>query len=761
MYWAIALGGAALFALSAFAPDNRWIGLVEDVASTAAAVGLWVGVGRAHGRGRRAWILLAAALTSWVIGDFIWDGYAFANIARPDVSLADVCYVAGYPLLALGLFELGRARAGRQVREGLLDGCIFAAAATMAIWQVLVVPIAHTTDSLFTSLVWASYPLGDALLIAGVVWVVLTPGRRSAPTYLLLTAMTATFVVDVLYAYLPTVSAFNVARLDPLYPITYALIAAAALHPDRDELSTPRASAEARMHPARFWLLAVSLCTASIVAIAGESDTWMTRTVITSLSLVLSGAVIARFAFTVRSREQAQSALSYRTTHDELTGVVNRLLLIDRIEHALARSRGGQSALAVLYVDLDRFKPVNDALGHHIGDRVLIETARRIGSVVRPSDTIGRLGADEFVIVCEDITRADAVSVAVRLVSAVSAPLDLADLTLRVSASIGVAYTTDGLGNADVLIGSADTAMYSAKVAGGDRWELYDDRLQHETKRRRETEAALRRAIANDEFVLHYQPIVRTSDDAVVSFEALLRWQRDGVLVPPDAFIPIAEETGMIVPIGEWVIERACDDLATWTRNGIATPSIAVNVSALQLANNGLESAVTRALARTNTEPTRLILEVTESVLVQDDQQAIAQLRRLRERGVRIAIDDFGTGYSSLAYLRHLPIDILKVDRTFIAELVNDPAASTVLAAVIHLAHTLGFAIVAEGAETGAQVELLKQLECDEIQGFYYARPAPIDAVDAMARTGRTTAAAARQAAEAEDAGAIAQATVD
>jgi diguanylate cyclase (GGDEF)-like protein len=746
MYWAIALVGAALLAMSAFAPDNRWVGLAEDAASAAAAVGLWVAVRRTPGRGRRAWILLAAALTCWVLGDFIWDGYTFANITRPDVSLADVCYVAGYPLLALGLFELGRARAGRHMHEGLLDGCIFAAAATMAIWQLLVVPIAHSTDNLFTSLVWASYPLGDALLIAGIVWVALTPGRRSAPTYLFLTAMTATFVVDMLYAYLPTVSAFDVARLDPLYPITYALVAAAALHPERDELSTPGASNGTRTHPARFWLLAVALGTASIIPIAGRSDTWMTGTVLTILSLALSGAVIARFAFTVRAREQAQRALSYGATHDALTGVVNRVLLLDRIEHALARARGGQSSLAVLFLDLDRFKPVNDALGHHVGDEVLIETARRIGSVVRSSDTIGRLGGDEFVVVCEDITRADAVSVAVRLVSAISAPLDLADLTLRVAVSIGLAYTTDGLGNADVLIGSADTAMHSAKLAGGDRWELYDDRLQHESKRRHETEAALRRAIVNDEFVLHYQPIVRAADEAIVSFEALLRWQREDVLVSPDAFIPIAEETGMIVPMGEWVIERACDDLATWTRNGIVNPSIAVNVSALQLANNGLEDAVVRALTRTKTDPARLILEVTESVLVQDDQQGIAQLRRLRERGVRIAIDDFGTGYSSLAYLRHLPIDILKVDRTFIAELVHDPSASTVLAAVIHLAHTLGFVIVAEGAETAAQVELLKHLECDEIQGFYYARPAPIDTVEAAARSGRTAPAAGASA---------------
>ena len=733
-YVAIAIGAAALFALNASGPQSRLVGLVEDAASAAAASALWVGALRTRGRGRSAWILLAVALTCWVIGDLIWDGYAFAGIDRPEVSFADAFYVAGYPLIGLGLFHLGRERAGRDLYEGLLDGCVFAAAATMGVWQLLVVPTAHSTDSMFTSMVWSSYPLGDVLLIAGALWVVLTPGRRSTPTCLLLGAIIATFVVDVAYSYLPLVSTFDVARLDPAYPVAYALLAAASLHPNRSELSAPGARG-ARMHPARFGMLAIALCTAPVVAFTGESDSWVTRVVITMLSVVVSAAAIARFAVAVRLHEQSQRSLSYKATHDDLTGVVNRHLLMDRIDHALQRGRDGCSSVAVLYLDLDRFKPVNDTLGHHVGDQVLVETARRIGSVVRPGDTIGRLGGDECVVVCEDVSVGDAMRVADRLVEVAAAPHDIADLTLRISASVGVAYGHDGIGNADSLIAGADTAMYVAKRAGGDRSELYDDQLHDGLVRRRETEAALRRAIANEELVLYWQPIVRAADETVVAFEALLRWRRDGELMNPYAFIPIAEESGLIVPIGEWVIERACEQLAAWTAEGIDRPSIAVNVSALQLQNGGLERSVVRSLERARADPSRLVVEVTESLLIQDDHQALGQLRRLRERGVRIAIDDFGTGYSSLAYLRHLPVDVLKVDRTFIAELVYDPSASAVMAAVIHLAHTLGFVVIAEGAETRQQVALLNQLECDEIQGFYFSPPVPIDVAGAIART--------------------------
>jgi diguanylate cyclase len=729
VYWAIGIAGGALVVSNGLWPDSRWMGLAEDVASAVAALGLWIGAGRATGPGRKAWRLLALAVTLWVVGDFVWDGYAFAGVKRPDVSLADLGYLTGYPLLTLGLLQMARDRAGRHAREGLLDGCVFAAAATMAVWQVLVLPTTHSTSSIVTSLVWSSYPLGDVLIIAAVMWVALTPGRRTAPTHLLMTAVVTMFVVDVLYVYLPTVSTFNVARLDPWFPISYALLAAAALHPARDELATARAHSVLPMHRARFGLLAVSLCTAPVVGILGASDTFVERVVLIVLSSAISAAVIARFAATVRSRERAQQALSHRATHDELTGVVNRVLLIDRIDHALTRaSRHGES-LAVLYLDLDGFKRINDTLGHQAGDALLVEVARRITAVVRPADTVGRLGGDEFVVLCENINIDEAARVAERLISTVESPLGTNDAVVRITTSIGIAFSTVG-DTGDDLISSADAAMYAAKRDGGDRYEVYDETLRGALTRRRDTERALRHALARDELVLLYQPIVRARDSTVVAVEALLRWRRDGgPLVSPDEFIGLAEETGLIVSFGEWVIESACAQLAEWEQDGCDV-SVSVNVSALQLQHGGLEEAVRRALALTGANPRRLVLEVTESVLVHDDDQAHAQLTRLREIGVRVAIDDFGTGYSSLAYLQHLPVDIVKIDRTFIAALETDESASAVLAAVIQLAHILGFLVVAEGAETRAQVEELRQLECDEIQGFYFARPAPLDTLD-------------------------------
>jgi diguanylate cyclase (GGDEF)-like protein len=726
----IGAGGLLLLAMNAAWPESRWVGLAEDVASALAALGLWIGAGRAVGPGRKAWRLLALAVLLWVAGDFVWDGYTFAGAARPDVSLADLFYLAGYPVLTVGLLQMARDRAGRHIREGLLDGCVFAAAATMAVWQVLVLPTAHSTSSIFTSVVWSSYPLGDVLVIAAVMWVVLTPGRRTEPTYLLLAAVAMTFVVDVLYVYLPTVSTFDVARLDPWYPISYALLAAAALHPARDELSTARAQSPTRMHRARFGLLAASLCTAPIVGILGTSDTWVERLVLIGLSSAVSAAVVLRFAFTVRSRERAQQALAHRATHDELTGVVNRVLLIDRIDHALTRARRqGDDALAVLYLDLDRFKEINDTLGHQAGDALLVDVAQRITSVVRPGDTVGRLGGDEFVVLCENIKIEESIRVAERLLAIVEAPLGRGDAAVRITTSIGIAFSKEGA-TGDDLISRADAAMYAAKRDGGDRYEVYDETLRTALTQRRDTERALRHALARGELVLFYQPIVRSADGTVAAVEALLRWRRDGgALIPPDQFIGLAEETGLIVSIGEWVIESACAQLAEWSRAGCEM-SISVNVSAVQLQRSGLEEAVRRALALTGADPSRLILEVTESVLVQDDDRAHTQLTRLRALGLRVAIDDFGTGYSSLAYLQHLPVDIVKIDRTFITALETDDSASAVLAAVIHLAHILGFLVVAEGAETRAQVDELRRLECDEIQGFYFARPAPVGALD-------------------------------
>ncbi len=715
--------------------SGSWVGITEDTVSAAAVAAVWIDLHRdAHWRGR-AWVCLAWGLTAWVIGDLVWDGYTVAGVARPDVSFADVFYLAGYPLLAYGLYRMARARSGRELRGGLLDGLIFGGAAAVAVWQLLVVPTAAGSHTALTAGVWSAYPLGDVLLIAAAAWLALSPGRRGVPTYLLLTALVGTFLLDVVYSYVPTVSSFDLTRLDWLYPVTYLLIAASALHPESGEL-TANSPASNRMHPARLGLLGVSVCTVPAVAVLTDTTAASTRFVLLGLSILFGAAVTARFALAVRARESAQTALSYQATHDELTGAVNRVLLIDRIGHALTRAHEGDP-IAVMYLDLDRFKPINDSLGHEVGDRLLVAVAGRIGAALRPSDTLGRFGGDEFVVVCEDTTAEDAVKIAERITRAVAAPIELSMLSLRVTVSIGIAVNGSQPVAVDTLVRNADDAMYAAKRRGGSRVELFDDALQEQFRQRRDIERALKDAAVRGELFLDYQPIVRPHDSSVAGFEALLRWRRpDGTVIAPNDFIPIAEETGLIMPIGDWVIRQVCEQLADWDRDGVDIPWISLNVSPLQLRNDELFRSIARALKATGAGSHRLVIELTESGLVNADDDGTSQLERIRQLGARVAIDDFGTGYSGLAYLRKLPVDMLKIDQAFTAELVTDPAASAVLAAIVHLAHLLRFEIIAEGAESRAQVELLQALECDYVQGFFYAAPEPPSTATAIARRG-------------------------
>ena len=738
--WWVGAAAVVLYGVSRSALDDRWIGLTQDIVSALAIVALAVGARRRSPAGRRPWFWVGLALACWVLGDFVWDGYAFLGVDRPDVSAADLFYLLGYPLLAYGLFQMARARAGRSVRDGFLDGSIFAVAAAVAVWQVLVVPAASSTQSMLTAVVWSSYPLGDVLLLAALGWLVLAPGRRTLPTFLFVGALVATFVLDVLYSYLPVVSSFDVGRLDFLYPVTYLMLAAAALHRECDELTTPGPET-ARMHPARLLLLGLSLGVASVVVILTDADSTTTRWFLIGLSVLLSLAVVLRFALAVRERESAQVALAHRATHDGLTGTVNRVLLIDRIGHALARTARGDE-LAVLYLDLDRFKSINDTLGHQVGDQLLVEVAGRIKAALRPSDTLGRFGGDEFVVLCEDIGPDAVLKVADRIVAAVASPLYIGTAVLHVTISIGIAVSRGEPIPVDALIRSADTAMYAAKRLGGNRFELYDAALRESFRRRREIEDALRGATLRGEMELHFQPVVRPTDGSVAGFEALLRWERaDGTLIAPTDFIPIAEETGLIVPIGDWVIEQACDQLASWQRQGIDLPWISINVSVLQLQHGALGQTFERALARTGADPRRIVIELTESALVNEDDAGAAQLAHLRALGVRVAIDDFGTGYSGLAYLRKLPVDMIKIDQSFVAEIVTDATASAVLFAIVQLAHVLGYEVIAEGAETGSEVDVLRTLDCDYIQGFYYAPPAPPSTADVIARYGLTESA--------------------
>jgi diguanylate cyclase (GGDEF)-like protein len=431
-----------------------------------------------------------------------------------------------------------------------------------------------------------------------------------------------------------------------------------------------------------------------------------------------------------RARLEAE-AIAERATraalHDSLTGLPNRALVIDRLTLALERAQRSDADVALFFVDLDRFKLVNDGFGHEGGDRVLAELGRRLLGAARASDTVGRLGGDEFVVLCEDVEdRAAAVIIATRLVSAITPAIRLGDVELHVTASVGIALSRKRTGP-DELIRECDAAMYHAKDGGVGRCEFFDESARVTGRNRLQLESELRIAVENGDFELHYQPIVDATSGAIVAIEPLVRWRHPtrGLVAPLD-FIPLAEEAGLIGEIDRWVLRRACDQAVAWRAlSDDSGPRLSVNLSAPQLSAPGLDEFVAQTLRDTGFPAADLMLEITERMLVTESVIATDNLERLQHRGVRIAIDDFGTGYCSLAYLRQFSVDTLKIDRSFTAGLARNADDAAIVEAIIVMGAALGLTVVAEGIESEIQFELVKALGCAEVQGYFFGRPLP------------------------------------
>lgn len=412
--------------------------------------------------------------------------------------------------------------------------------------------------------------------------------------------------------------------------------------------------------------------------------------------------------------------------HDALTGLPNRVLLVERLRHSLMRGSRTGKAVAILFADLDRFKLVNDTHGHPVGDELLVAVAKRLIGLLRPGDTLARLSGDEFVMLCEDLEEeAEADLIASRVVDSLSAPFELSGIVVEISASVGIAFTGMGEQIPEQLLQEADIAMYQSKRKGGHGHQVLDLREQRLAQRQVSLQFDLRGAIRRGELRTEYQPIVRTEDGRIVSVEALLRWDHAiRGLIPPTVIIPLAEQSGLISEIGEWVLHQACTDRHGWTsETGYDDIGIAVNVSAQQLMRPDFLTTVEGALADTHTRPELLTLEITENVFVQDSERALIVLNDLKQLGVMLALDDFGTGYSSLSYLQRFPVDIVKIDQEFIAGLVRDKTSKIIVAAVIALAHNLGMGVVAEGVESATQRDEVAVLGGEFCQGFHFARP--------------------------------------
>jgi diguanylate cyclase (GGDEF)-like protein len=446
--------------------------------------------------------------------------------------------------------------------------------------------------------------------------------------------------------------------------------------------------------------------------------------------------------------QQRGEILEHLAHHDVLTGLPNRLLIVDRLGQAIAHASASDEKVAVIFIDLDHFKDINDSLGHRVGDQLLKEVGSRLRETIRGPDNVGRLGGDEFVIfLTESQPFENAVILVQRIIDGFTKPFLLGGMEIYITASIGVTYFPMDGETVEALLKNADTAMYSVKAKGKNHYQFFSPEMQLRSAKRLDIHNGLRRAIEHQEFFLAYQPTFDVESGALSGFEALLRWNCPGRgVVHPMEFIPLAEETGLIVPIGEWVLREVCRQIRSWQDAGIAPPRVAVNVSPVQLRKQDLAETILGILEENGTDPQQIGVEITETFVISSSEASIAALHTLREKGIRISIDDFGTGYSSLNYLRRIPLDALKIDRSFIANSLGNREDAVIVKAIMGIGQNLSLRIVGEGVENREQLAFLRSQGCHEVQGYLFSRPVSPDECLALMRGDATPQAGGESA---------------
>jgi diguanylate cyclase len=678
---------------------------------------------------RLAWALLAAGIAANAIADVLYSLFVGDN--GPFPSIAEPFYLAFYPCAYIALVVLVKAKL-RRVPAGLgLDGltCALAIAAVAA--AVMFGPIsAATGGSAAAVTVGLAFPLADLLLLALAVAMLVIFGWRTQRRLLLLAAAFAVFAAaDTVYLYQVARGSYvEGTYIDALWPIGTMLSAYASWSPARRLADRDLGGIRALALP--------FMCTAAAVTILVAG----TRAKVPGLAVALAAStllmVAARLAVSFRDVIALAESRTQAFT-DELTGLANRHSLVARLRASQSTDveRSSETGLALLLIDLDRFKEVNDSLGHPVGDELLRQLAERLQRYIRPGDLLSRLGGDEFAILLArgptgspEPSRAAAESVASRIAAALDEAFALDDMTLHVRGSIGIALCPQDCGDPLQLLQRADVALSTAKGAPS-RVAFYRVDDDPHSKERVQTLEALRAGLSRGELVCHYQPKITLATGATDSVEALVRWQHpERGLLAPDEFLPLAEQAGLMRPLTLAVLEIALAEASRWREEGHVV-SVAVNLSVTNLLDANLPSDVDRLLARHRLPPAALILEITETVLMTDATGAKAVVDALHALGVGLSVDDYGTGYSSLAYLQDLAIDELKLDRSFIRRLSEDPRSAAIVRSTVDLAHSLGLRIVAEGVEDETTVDLLRRYGCDVIQGFFYSRPLPSSAL--------------------------------
>ena len=466
---------------------------------------------------------------------------------------------------------------------------------------------------------------------------------------------------------------------------------------------------------------------------------WQNERILRNQVETLQQVVTAR----TQGLETANKQLRHLATHDVLTGLPNRVLMDDRIGQCIALADRQSQTFAVIVLDLDRFKVVNDSFGHRVGDELLREVAQRLKSVVREIDTVARLGGDEFVLIITQSPERDAIqAVASRIIEVMQAPVRIAGVTIHTSPSIGIAFYPHDASTTETLLAHADAAMYYAKQQGRNNFQYFAPRMNTATQEKVRLESDMHVALEQKQFELHYQPKVNTATGVMHGAEALLRWTHpEHGVIPPSKFIPIAEECGLIGALGAWVVREACRQARAWQLDGLPPLRIAVNISASQFRQGDIVSIIRDALDAVGLEARFLEIELTESVIMSDPEESIAILEKLSTMGVLVSIDDFGTGYSSMSYLRRFPIDKIKIDRGFISEAMSKPDDASIVRAIVSLAHNLRLKVVAEGVESNEQLDFLKTLGCEQYQGYHYSPALPAPQFQALVRSKRDAAA--------------------
>jgi diguanylate cyclase len=693
-----------------------------------AVVAILVGIRHKTGNDRRAWILIVAGLISFLAGDVCYYILDAVSETTPFPSPADVLYLGMYPLVILGLLRLIRQISPGRDWASLLDASI-AAVGTFAVLGVLVIDtyVADGSMEFAGRLISVSYPVMDVALVAVAVRLVGVVSLRRPAYSLLAGGLCSLLVADTIYGVLNSAGTFQTGGFADLFWLGfYVLVGLAALQPAIPESVHMRGPSAGQLSRSRLGMLCLMTLAVPVIDLVWGRPADKTLTAVTSMLMfvLVLGRLAGLMGVVLRSEERARL--------DTLTGLGNRLLFDEHVARSV--ERGGDGVISVLFVDLDDFKVVNDSIGHQAGDDLLIAFANRLQSCVRSEDLVARLSGDEFAVLLESaVDEAHAINVVRRLQDQMRMPVVVGGREVLISASVGLVVEPRAMiDRPQALLQAADVAMYRAKSKGKGRYEIFDHEMYKEQLEILDLKSDLAVALERGQFEVYYQPIVDMGDERIVSIESLIRWHHPTRgMVTPDRFISLAEQTGLIVPIGRWVLREACMQLSRWQQQvpETAPRTVSVNLSARQLHDPDLVRDVMSAIADSGLSPWQLTLELTESMMIDEFERASRVLEQLRESRVQIAIDDFGTGFSSLSYLRRLPVDIIKIDRSFVAEMRNSTTAEALVRMVIDLAKVLDLRTVAEGIEDEDQAERLSTLLCDEGQGYFFARPQPAAAI--------------------------------